>query len=246
MTNQQTAEEMLKSLLTKTDNLNLKRTKTETNTNTIKTKIEDIKRNLQDFKELYKHEFKELKKAVQNIETSQKLLNQQYKEEFKELKKTAQDTETSQDLLSRKYEDHKDKMPQLIKDHKYLYEENVDLKNEISNLKEKSCDSKKRTSQLCQYLRSSWMLKNSGIPLTETEGSRFLITKLVDLANITRFSINQINMTHKTSRKSTTPVIVLFTRKTDRLIFYKQRHKVNGLTNQQFSKQDEAEEEKDQ
>ena len=136
-------------------------------------------------------------------------------------------------------------MPQLIKDHKYLYEENVDLKNEISNLKEKSCDSKKRTSQLCQYLRSSWILKNSGIPLTETEGSRFLITKLVDLANITRFSINQINTTHKTSRKSTAPVIVFFTRKTDRLIFYKQRHKEKGFL-QQFSKQDDAEEEEDQ
>ena len=74
MTNQQAAEEMLKSLLKKADNLNLKRTKTETNLNTIKTKMEDIKRNLEDFKELYKHEFKELKKAVQNIETSQKLL----------------------------------------------------------------------------------------------------------------------------------------------------------------------------
>ena len=71
---------------------------------------------------------------MQDIETSQKLLKQQYKEEFKELKKTVQDIDSSLDLLSRKYEDYKDKLLQLTKDHKKLYEENVDLKNEITNL----------------------------------------------------------------------------------------------------------------
>ena len=55
MTNQQTTEEMRKSLLTKTDTLNLKITKMETNT--IKTEITDINRNLEDFKEQHKHEF---------------------------------------------------------------------------------------------------------------------------------------------------------------------------------------------
>ena len=79
MTNQQTTEEMLKSLLTKTDTLNLKIMKMETNTNTIKTEIADINRNLEGFKEQHKQEFKELRKAVQDIETSQKLLKQQYK-----------------------------------------------------------------------------------------------------------------------------------------------------------------------
>ena len=42
MTNQQTTEEILKSLLTKTDTLNLKIMKMETNTDTIKTEIADI------------------------------------------------------------------------------------------------------------------------------------------------------------------------------------------------------------
>ena len=146
MTNQQTTEETLKSLLAKTDTLNLEITKTETNKITIKTKINiaDINRSLEDFKEQDKQEFKELTKSVQDKETSQKLLKQQYKEQFRELKKTAQDIETSQDLLSRKYEDYNDKLQQLTKDHKKLYEENVNLKNEISNLKEKSCDNKKQ------------------------------------------------------------------------------------------------------
>ena len=143
MTNQQTTEEILKSSLAKTDNLNLKIMKMDTNTNTIKTEIADINRNLEDFKEQHKQEFNELRKPVQDIETSQKLLKQQYKEQFMELKKTVQDIETSQDLLSQKYEDYKDKLQQLTKDHKKLYAENVDLKNKITNLKEKFCDNKK-------------------------------------------------------------------------------------------------------
>ena len=127
-----------------------------------------------------------------------------------------------------------------------MYEENVALKNEIINLKEKSCDNKKQTNQLGQYLRSSWMLEISGITFTETEDCRDLITKLVDLANITRFNINQIDMIHRTSEKSTAPIIVLFTRKTDRLNFYNQWHKVKGLTNLHFSTQEEVEEREDQ
>ena len=127
-----------------------------------------------------------------------------------------------------------------------MYEENVDLKNKITNLKEKSCDNKKQTNQLGQYLRSLWMLEISGIPFTETEDCRDLITKLVDLANTTKFNINQIDMIHRTSKKSTVPIIVFFTRKTDRLNFYNQWHKVKGLTNLHFSTQEEVEEGEDQ
>ena len=126
-----------------------------------------------------------------------------------------QEIETSQDLLSRKYEDYNNKLQQLTKNHHKLYEENVDLKNEISNLKEKSCDNKKQKNHLGQYHRSLWMLETSGIPFTEAEDCRDLITKLVELANITRFNINQIDMIHRTSTKSTAPIIALLTRKTD-------------------------------
>ena len=51
----------------------------KTNTNTIKSEITDINKNLEDFEEQHKHEFKELRKAVKDIETNQKLLKQQYK-----------------------------------------------------------------------------------------------------------------------------------------------------------------------
>ena len=45
---------MLKSLLTKTDTLNLKIKNTETNRNTIKTEISDINKNLEELKQEFK------------------------------------------------------------------------------------------------------------------------------------------------------------------------------------------------
>ena len=53
-------------------------------------------------------------------------------------------------------------------------------------------------------------------------------------------------MIHRTSKKSIAPIIVLFTRKTDRLNFFNQRHKVKGLINLHFSTQEEVEEGEDQ
>ena len=53
-------------------------------------------------------------------------------------------------------------------------------------------------------------------------------------------------MIYRTSKKSIAPTIVLFTRKTDRLNFFNQRHKVKGLINLHFSTQEEVEEGEDQ
>ena len=113
----------------------------------------------------------------------------------------------------------------------------MDLKNEISNLKEKSSDNRKKTNQLGQYLRSSWMLEISGIPFTETEYYRCFVTELVGLATISRFNINQVDMIHRTSEKSTVPI----KSKAGRLNFYNQRRKVKGLTNLHFPTQEEVE-----
>ena len=71
------------------------------------------------------------------------------------------------------------------------------------------------------------------------------MTKLVYSTNITRFNINQIDMIHRTSKKSIARFIVLFTRKRHRSNFYNQRQKVKGLTNLYFSTQEVVEEEKD-
>ena len=90
------------------------------------------------------------------------------------------------------------------------------------------------------------MLEISVIPFTETENCRDLITKLVDLANITRINITQIDIIHRTSKKLTASIIVIFTRKIDRMNFYNQLHKVKGLINLRFSTQKEVKEGEDQ
>ena len=72
-------------------------------------------------------------------------------------------------------------------------------------------------------------LEISGIPFTEKEDCRDLITKLVDLANITRFNISQVNVIYRTSKRLTASIHIMN--------FYNQRRKAKGLTNPQFSAQ---------
>ena len=59
-------------------------------------------------------------------------------------------------LINRKFENQKKK---LIRDHKSLYAENVELRHENNLLMEKILK-----NQLGQYMRSSWMLEASSIP----------------------------------------------------------------------------------
>ena len=49
-------------------------------------------------------------------------------------------------------------------------------------------------------------------------------------------------MIHRISRKSTAPIIVLLTRKANRINFYNQQYKLKGLTNLQFATQEKVEE----
>ena len=59
-----------------------------------------------------------------------------------------------------------------------MHKENVDLKNEINNLKEKSCDKKKQTNQLGQYLRSSWSWKFQAYLLQRKKTAEILSSNL--------------------------------------------------------------------
>ena len=69
-----------------------------------------------------------------------------------------------------------------------------------------------------------------------------IICKLASLAKMQDFSKDQIDVAHRTSSKSTAPIIVLFCKKNDRNNFYEQKYKLKTLRSNQFS-DDAAEEE---
>ena len=96
-----------------------------------------------------------------------------------------------------------------------------------------------------KYMCSSWMLEISRIPTSNNEDTKAIVCKLASLAKMQDFSKDQIDVAHRTSSKSTAPIIVLFYKKNDRNNFYKQKYKLKTLRSNQFS-DDAAEEEQHQ
>ena len=73
------------------------------------------------------------------------------------------------------------------------------------------------------------MIEIVGIPYHKEENCIQLISKLGELVEITNFNKNQIDLAHRTSTKTTAPIIILFNKKSDRIIFYTQRKKTKKL-----------------
>ena len=69
------------------------------------------------------------------------------------------------------------------------------------------------------------MIEIVGIPYHKEENCIQLISKLGELVEITNFNKNQIDLAHRTSTKTTAPIIILFNKKSDRIIFYNQKDK---------------------
>ena len=92
-------------------------------------------------------------------------------------------------------------------------------------------------------MRSSWILEISGIPTLKDENSKGIVYKLASLSKMQDFSKDQVDVAHRTSSKSTAPIIVLFYKKNDRNHFYEQKYNLETLRSNQFSDDNAAEEE---
>ena len=121
-----------------------------------------------------------------------------------------------------------------MQDNKNLPMENSELNSKINNLIEQQESQKVQTNQLEQYIRSSWMIEIAGIPYRKEENYIQLISKLAELAEITNFNKNQIDLVHRTSAKPTALMIILFNKKSDRINFYNQRKKIKKFRSEQF------------
>ena len=94
---------------------------------------------------------------------------------------------------------------------------------------------KVQTNHLGWYIGSLWMIEIAGIPYDKEEKCiQLIISKLAELVEITNFNKNQIDLAHRTSTNTTTPVIMLFNKKSDRINFYNQREKIKKLKSSHF------------
>ena len=78
------------------------------------------------------------------------------------------------------------------------------------------------------------MIKVAGIPYHKKENCIQLISKLGELVVITNFNKNQIDLAHRTSTKTTAPIIILFNNKSGRINFYNHWKKIKKLRSGHF------------
>ena len=153
--------------------------------------------------------------------------------------------ESSADYTSKCLEDQREDIKDINLKQKNLENESKHLNSELHMMKEQLEATKQQLNANSQYMRSSWMLEISGIPASKDEDTKGIVCKLASLAKMQDFPIDQIDVAHRTSSKSTAPIIVLFYKKNDRNNFYKQKYKLKTLRSNQFS-DDAAEEEQHQ
>ena len=147
--------------------------------------------------------------------------------EIEKLKKTVSDVETSQEFLTD--DESIKRVNNLIDNNKKMHLENQRLNVDIKDLKTQLQQSKDELNLHSQYIRSSWMVEISGILVKKDENLYNIISKIIDLAGIENFSVDQIVIAHRTSTNHFAPIIILFKRKRDRINFYSQKGKLRKL-----------------
>ena len=156
------------------------------------------------------------------------------KKDINELRTTVEGIEKSQEVISTNFDRQKSKIQDLINDNKKIHLENVQLKKEIDETNTKQEENEIKINQLEQYNRSSFMLEISGIPRKTSEDAVKLIEKVAIKAKIMNFNTEQIDVAHRTSRKATAPIIVLFKTKSDRNNFFKQKRNIFSVSAEQI------------
>ena len=156
------------------------------------------------------------------------------KSEINELRTTVQDIEKSQEVISTNFDTHNSKVQDLINDNKKLLLENKRLKQEIDETITRQEENEVKINQLAQYNISSFMLEISGIPRKKSEDAVKLIENVAIKAKIKNFDREQIDVAHRTSKKNTAPIIILFKTRNDRNNFYKQKKNMFSVSAEQF------------
>ena len=132
-------------------------------------------------------------KIIKKIRIHMELIN----EKFKTTDSKIEDLEASIKLMSEKFQEHKSELTDIRKLHNHLNEENVLLNSTIKNVSLELETVKEKGNENVQYIRSSFVLEISNIPVQgKNENSVEIVCKVAELAEIDNFHRNQINVAH--------------------------------------------------
>ena len=191
---------MAELLETKIDKLLEKFTSMETNISSLHTEINNMK--------------EEIKTNTEKINEKLRIHTELINEKFRITDSKVQDLEASIKFISEKLEEQKSELTNVRKSNNHLKEENALPNSTIKNVSLELEAVKEKENENAQYIRSSFIIELSNIPVQdENENSVDIVCKVAELAKIDNFHRNQIDIAHRTSKIKMASIIVLFTRK---------------------------------
>ena len=120
-----------------------------------------------------------------------------------------------------KFEEQKSELTDIRKLNSHLKKENALLNLTIKNVRLDLETVKEKENENTQYIRSSFMLQSSNIPVrSKSEISVEIVYKVAELVDIDNNRRNQIDVAHQTSKNKVASIIVSFYKKIDRQNFH--------------------------
>ena len=120
-----------------------------------------------------------------------------------------------------KFEEQKSELTDIRKLNSHLKKENALLNLTIKNVRLDLETVKEKENENTQYIRSSFMLQSSNIPVrSKSEISVEIVYKVAELVDIDNNRRNQIDVAHRTSKNKVASITVSFYKKIDRQNFH--------------------------
>ena len=201
----------------------------------IKSILVDIKKEIKDLRTLTENNYDDLKqqvlelksntttqiKALENVARQSNQRIEQHTVEIDDIKK-------SQQFISAQYENTKKNSENLIKRNTDLKNENEQLNNKIKDLERRDKQHYATLNNQEQYTRRE-MVEVNGIPNVPNENTKEIILNLAKKMNI-KLNPSSFDVIHRLSDKDFAPIIIKFSTRTDRNVFYDARSQLKNLT----------------
>ena len=191
-------------------------------------KLNEIQSEIRDLKSSTNKNIDDLKQQFLSFQANMNTHVNALESGFKDVSTEIKNVRSSQEFISNKYDDHRIIVDNCINKSSELKKENELLHKELIKLKKEVLKAECSINELEQYGRRS-MVEISGIPLQDDTDPYQVVQSIMKLLDI-KLDKSAIDVTHRLSSKSTSPIIIKFKTRAERDYFYANRKKLGKFT----------------
>ena len=186
----------------------------------------------------------ELALIIKRINTRLESLEIKFNDEIKRVDKNITELKASQDFISYEFEKHKTIMNNITNKNILIEKENIVLKNQLTSLTHQLDEEKAGRNEDTQYHRTSLNVKVVVVPLQIGEDDKTepnnkatlaIISKIAEGVDIVGYHPSHIDVCHRVLYRSKEgvvsagPIIIRFTSKRNRFLFFNQKNKLKEI-----------------